>query len=218
MARDSAQDERRSAIDTLNRAWIACPYCDALWPRPHLEEGESARCGRCHSVILTNKRQSAERTIALMTASLILYAVAVSFPFMSMERSGLSNEISVVDAVGVLWSSDMQVLAVFCAAFILVFPLARIVLLLFVGISLFNNHKTGKPHAWSYRLAQTIEPWSMAEIFMIGVIVSLVKVGSLATIGLGPAFWALFGLIILLTMGASAVCRDTIWSDIRRTS
>jgi len=209
-------DERRRAVEALNRELIACPFCDALWSRPTLRQGERAQCGRCHSVILTNKRQSAERTIALMVASLILYVVAVSFPFMSMERSGLSNEISVIDAVGVLWGSDMFLLAGACAAFILVFPLLRILLLLFVGVSLHHAHRTGTPHALSYRLAQAIEPYSMAEIFMIGVIVSLVKVGSLASLWMGPAFWALTGLMVLMALGASAVCRDTIWQDIRR--
>ncbi|MEM6625192.1 MAG: paraquat-inducible protein A [Pseudomonadota bacterium] len=208
---------RQREVDALNRTWIACPYCDSLWRRPVLQEGQRVKCGRCHSVILTNKHRSAERTIALMIASLILYAVAISFPFMRMERSGLSNEISVIDSVMILWTNDMNSLAVICGAFILLFPLSRIILLLFVGMSLLGKVSTGRPHALSFRLAQYLEPWTMAEIFMIGVIVSLVKVGKLADISLGPAFWGMSGLIVLLTLGASAVCRDTIWQDIRRT-
>ena len=211
-------EDRQRMVDALNREWIACPYCDTLWHRPQLEEGERVKCGRCHSVILTNKHRSAERTMALMLASLILYTVAVSFPFMRMERSGLSNEISVIDSIRVLWDNGMPNLAVICAAFILLFPLSRIILLFFVGVSLHGKQETGRPHAWSFRFAQMLEPWTMAEIFMIGVIVSLVKVGKLADITLGPAFWAMSGLIVLLAMGASAVCRDTIWQDIRRTS
>ncbi|MEL6245020.1 MAG: paraquat-inducible protein A [Pseudomonadota bacterium] len=210
--------DRQQSVDALNREWLACPYCDTLWRRPQLDEGERVKCGRCHSVILTNKHRSAERTMALMIASLILYGVAVSFPFMRMERSGLSNEISVIDSVRVLWDNGMPNLAVICGAFILLFPLSRIVLLFFVGLSLHRKHDTGRPHAWSFRMAQLLEPWTMAEIFMIGVIVSLVKVGKLADITLGPAFWAMSGLIVLLALGASAVCRDTIWHDIRRMS
>ncbi len=212
------REDRQHAVDVLNRQWLACPYCDTLWRRPQLIEGERVKCGRCHSVILNNKRRSAERTMALMLASLILYAVAVSFPFMRMERSGLSNEISVIDSIRVLWDNGMPNLALICGAFILLFPLTRIVLLFFVGVSLHQKHDTGRPHAWSFRLAQMLEPWTMAEIFMIGVIVSLVKVGKLADITLGSAFWAMSGLIVLLAMGASAVCRDTIWHDIRRVS
>lgn len=176
------------------------------------------KCGRCHSVIMRNKKRSAERTIALMVACLILYAVAVSFPFMRMERAGLSNEISVIDAVRVLWENAMPGVALLCAAFIVVFPLARILLLLFVGLSLFHRAETGRPHAWSFKMAQMLEPWAMAEIFMVGVIVSLVKVGKLANISLGEAFWGMFALIVILGIGASAVCRDTVWQNIRRPS
>lgn len=209
---------RMREIDALNRRLIACPSCDALWERPTLQENERATCKRCHSTILTNKHRSAERTVAFMIASLFLYIVAISFPFMRMERSGLSNEISVIDAVAILASNSMTVLAVICAALILVFPLARIVLLLFVGLSLFRKQETARPHAFSFRLAQYLEPWTMAEIFMIGVIVSLVKVGKLADIYLGPAFWGMSALIVVMAFGASAVCRDTIWHDIRRVS
>ncbi|MEM6534046.1 MAG: paraquat-inducible protein A [Pseudomonadota bacterium] len=214
----AAKLERQAAIEALNLRYIACPSCDELWLRPQLGEGEHAKCGRCGTTILTNKRRSAERTIALMLASVILYVVAISFPFMKMERSGLSNEISVIDAVNILWVNDMPTLAAICACLILLFPLTRILLLLMLGMVVHGRGQTGPMHAFFFRTAQTLEPWTMAEIFMIGVIVSLVKVGKLATITVGPAFWAMSGLIILLAMGASAVCRDTIWQDIRGTA
>lgn len=209
---------RLREIDRLNQSLIACPSCDALWERPTLGPNEHAKCKRCHTTILTNKERSAERTVAFMVASLVLYAVSISFPFMRMERSGLSNEISVIDAVGILASNSMIILAMICAGLILLFPLLRIILLLFVGLSLFRKQSTARPHALSFRLAQMLEPWTMAEIFMIGVIVSLVKVGKLADIYLGPAFWGMAALIVIMAFGASAVCRDTIWHDIRRVS
>lgn len=218
MGKSTARLDREATVEALNHTYIACPYCDSLWLRPQLAPGEVAKCGRCHSVILTNKRRSAERTIALMLSSVILYAVAIFFPFMKMERSGLSNEISVIDAVNILWINEMQSLAVICACLILLFPLTRILLLLMVGMTMQGRGQTGPVHAFFFRTAQALEPWTMAEIFMIGVIVSLVKVGKLATITVGPAFWAMSGLIVLLAMGASAVCRDTIWQDIRGTS
>ena len=214
----SPSKARMREIDQLNRSLMACPACDALWERPTLAPKEQAKCKRCHTTILTNKQQSAERTVAFMIASLVLYAVAISFPFMRMERSGLSNEISVIDAVAILAKNSMVLLAFICAGLILLFPLLRILLLLFVGLSLFRKQSTARPHALSFRLAHMLEPWTMAEIFMIGVIVSLVKVGKLADIYLGPAFWGMAALIVIMAFGASAVCRDTIWHDIRRVS
>lgn len=213
-----ADQHRRAHIAALNAAYVACPSCDALWARPEVKAGERVKCGHCHTVIVTNKSRGAERTVALMLASLILYAVAVTFPFMRMERSGLSNQMSVLDSIGVLWVNQMEIIAVLSAFFILLFPLTRIMLLLYLAGAVRGRGRTGVQHALSFRIAQALEPWAMAEIFMIGVIVSLVKVGKLADITLGPAFWAMAALIVLLAMGTSAVCRDTIWRHIRSPS
>ncbi|MEM1262391.1 MAG: paraquat-inducible protein A [Pseudomonadota bacterium] len=207
---------RRATIQALNERYVACQSCDALWPRPQLEPGQRARCPRCHSVVLANKTRGVERTTALMLASLVVYIVAIAFPFMSMERAGLSNEISVIDAVTILWSNGMGVLAITTGLLILLFPLTRVVMILVLHAVV--HRRLGKPahHAFLLRIGQMIEPWAMADIFMIGVIVSLVKVGSLARIEVGPAFWAMSALIVFMAMGTSATCRDTVWDMLRQ--
>ena len=40
----------------------------------------------------------------------------------------------------------------------------------------------------------------MSEVFLIGVVVALVKVGGMASIDLGPAFWAMAGLVLLVVL------------------
>ncbi|MEM9122793.1 MAG: paraquat-inducible protein A [Pseudomonadota bacterium] len=212
------EEADRSRIEALNRRYLACPYCDMLFERPALSEGQRVKCVRCHEVILERKDRSLERTIALMSACLLLYCVAVSFPFLSMERSGLTNQMSVIDAVLVLWQNNMPIPALICGCFILLFPLIRIVLLLALGSLLHASDRTGSFHAPAFRAVHHLTPWTMSEIFMIGVIVSLVKVGKLADISIGPAFWAMAGLTVLFAMGTTSLCRDTVWSAIRRDS
>ncbi|MEM1440106.1 MAG: paraquat-inducible protein A [Pseudomonadota bacterium] len=207
--------ERSRQVAALNARYLACPSCDALFERPTLEPGQRARCPRCHEVIATNKHRGAERTTALMMASMIVYLVAVMFPFMSMERSGLSNRISVIDAVSVLWSNGMTVLAVVAGLLILVIPATRISLILVLNASLSRRELARSNQAFLLRMAQHLEPWAMADIFMIGVIVSLVKIGSLARIEVGPAFWAMSSLIVFMAMATSAACKDSAWQRIR---
>ena len=209
-------DARREQLLRLNTTLVACPTCDALLERPQLEPGQRARCPRCHDVIAANKVRGVERTTALMIASLLVYIVAIGFPFMRMERSGLSNEISVLDAVLVLWNNGMSVLAIITAFLILLFPVTRVVLILVMHAVLHRDGQIRRPYAWLLRTGQQIEPWAMADIFMIGVIVSLVKIGSLARIEVGPAFWAMSALIVFMAMGTSAACRDTVWEALRR--
>ncbi len=55
------------------------------------------------------------------------------------------------------------------------------------------------------------DPWNMIEVFLIGVLVSLMKLGSIATVTLGVAFWAFAGLIVCLTAALSAIDRRDLW-------
>ncbi len=206
---------RVQAVRELNRHLVACPHCDTLYQRPVLGDNQRLRCTRCNSVVLTRKAAGAERLLAYMLASLILYVVAVSFPFLSMSKAGLSNQISVLSAVGILVQSDMLGLAALVGLFILVIPMVRIVLLMLAALVAHAKWRTGTAHALIIRIAQTVTPWSMAEIFMVGTTVSLVKVGKLATISTGPAFWALASLMIALALGTASMCRSTLWQYVR---
>lgn len=215
------QSERSSTSPSLQRAielnerWIACNTCDEILERPKLKPGEVVRCTNCHSIIVTRKPRQAERTLALMIASLVVYVVAVIYPFMRMERSGISNQISVVDSVGILWQSDMQLLALFSGALILLFPVLRVALLCGLAFAMFYARPAGQNFARVARLAQALEPWSMADIFMLGVIVSLVKIGAMVDVELGAAFWGMTSLVIFLTLGTVAACRDSTWQYLR---
>ena len=54
----------------------------------------------------------------------------------------------------------------------------------------------------------------MAEISVIGTSVSLVKVAGMATVRLGPAFWAFCGLIVVGAASNVFTCSATIWDTL----
>ena len=60
-------------------------------------------------------------------------------------------------------------------------------------------------------MVQAAGPWSMTEVFMLGVLVSLVKLAHMATIVPGFAMWAFFALIFLLPAAASVLDVHTLW-------
>ena len=53
------------------------------------------------------------------------------------------------------------------------------------------------------RVLQSVRPWSMTQVFMLGVLVSLVKLAHLAHVVPGVALWSFGGLILLLTASVS---------------
>ena len=51
----------------------------------------------------------------------------------------------------------------------------------------------------------------MAEIFIIGVAVALIKVASLAQVEFGPSFWAFTALVLMMAGQDAMICERSIW-------
>lgn len=196
---------------------LACPGCDLLHHRRTLAVGEYARCKRCGDVMQTSKPNTVDRSLAAVLASIVLLVVSLCLPFLSLSRAGISSNISVLDAVSALWFSQMRWLALLTLAFIVLLPLARLLLLGWVLWRIRFHRKIRRGMRTAFRWSIRIEPWAMAEIFMVGVVVSLVKISTLANLHMGLAFWSLLLLIAISCYINVALCKDTIWSILTRT-
>ncbi len=61
-----------------------------------------------------------------------------------------------------------------------------------------------------------LNSWNMVEVFLIGTLVSLVKISSMATIQLGFAFWAFVGFTLCTVASVAMLDRVQLWQAIRR--
>lgn len=192
---------------------IACPGCDLLVDVSGLEPGQSASCPRCDN-FLTRKRQNAyERVLAFGSAGLMFLVLANSYPFLSFSSSGLESVMTLQQTPGALWANGMPEVGVLVAAFIIFIPAA--VLLMMVAISIPLSRQRSRP--WVAPMAKAIflaENWSMVEVFIIGVIVSLVKIAAMATVVVGLAFWAYVAFTVCFTMAIANLDRYQCWEDI----
>ena len=193
---------------------IACPRCDALHVERELEPGETARCVRCGGVLASPRAGAFTRIIALSFASLVLMVGAVFFPFLEISRMGFGNETSLFGVAMAFSSGALMPLTVALLATIVGLPVLRALLLVYTLMPLSRGRP---PHAHAvpaFRLSERLRPWSMAEIFVIGTAIALVKVGGLATISFGPAFWAFCGLILVNAASNAFTSATTIWDAI----
>jgi len=199
--------DRHLPLDDL----VACPSCDLLHRRRALDIGERARCSRCSSVMMTRKPRTVERTLAAAIAALVLLGLSLTLPFLALSRAGIESRISVLDAVRSLWAGDLRWLGVLTLALIVLLPLARLGLLSWVLLRLRLECPVVPAMRTAFRWAVRLEPWAMADVFMVGVAISLVKLGSIARLEIGLAFWALCGLVVLTVVISVVLCRDTVW-------
>ena len=59
--------------------------------------------------------------------------------------------------------------------------------------------------------------WNMVEVYLLGVLVSLLKLGKLATLTLGTSFWAYVGLIVSLTAAVNSIDFRELWARLETT-
>jgi paraquat-inducible protein A len=202
--------EARAAAAT-DATLVACPYCDALNRAADPPPGGRIRCGRCGEVLMTNRPGALDRTLATAFASVILMTAAVLFPFLELHTFGLRRDASVLDAALAFSSGLMAPLAIAVGMLIIVIPTIRAVALAYVILPLRLGRRPAPGAADALRLAGVLKPWAMAEIFIIGVVVALVKVAGMASVTLGPAFWAMAAIVVLVVIEGASLCEWSLW-------
>ena len=65
-----------------------------------------------------------------------------------------------------------------------------------------------------FRFAGGLQPWSMMEVFLIGIIVALVKLLGMAQIVPGVALWSFALLIVTLAAAAANMDSRVVWDRV----
>ncbi|MBE3639213.1 paraquat-inducible protein A [Mangrovicoccus algicola] len=194
---------------------VACPTCDTLFHADLLTAGRTATCSCCGTVIFAPRNGAIRTVLALAVAALVLMAVALGFPFLTMTASGLTTQASVIDAVASFAVDDMAPLSLAIGLLIVLLPSLRLCLLIYVTLPLALGRRPWPRAREAFRMNVELRPWSMAEIFMVGVAVAMVKVADMATISFGPAFWAMAAVATLLAAKDAVTCERTLWHMLR---
>lgn len=208
-------DDREQAYDlSTGHGLIACPRCDALHVEEEMDPGETARCIRCGSVLAKPREGAFAQLIALSFTSMVLLVGAVFFPFLEVSTMGFGNASSLFDVALAFAEGVLLPLVLAVLAMIIGLPIARAFLLVYTLAPLAQGRPPYRHAARAFRWSEVMRPWSMAEIFVIGTAVALVKVAGLATVHLGPAFWAFCALIFVNLASRAFMCQTSIWDAI----
>jgi paraquat-inducible protein A len=193
-----------------------CPECDALHLEREIPADSTGACARCGTILAAPQRGAMTRITMLAIAALVLMVAAVFFPFLDLRTHGLEHRASVIDAILAFSQGPMIVLTVAVAALIVALPVLRLTALIYVFAPMAFGWRPARHAAAAFRFAEQIKPWSMAEIFVIGVAVALVKVAGLAHVAVGPAFWAFSALVLITVLKDTFMCRFTVWKTLSR--
>jgi len=179
---------------------FVCHACGLLSRPAHSHE---ACCPRCGAHLHLRKPDSTSRTWALLITAMILYIPANVLPMMHTSSLFGSQSDTIMSGVVYFWTSGSWYLALIIFFASIMVPMLKMIaiVLLLISVQLRSRWQLDQ-RARLYRLVEFVGRWSMLDIYVVAVIVSLVQLEGLATIQPGPGAIA-FGAVVVLTMFAA---------------
>ena len=172
-------------------------------------------CPCCKSIIHSRHHNSLNNTWALLIAAIILYIPANFLPIMTISYFGDGHPDTIFSGVILLLDSGMWPLALLIFVASIVIPVLKLIILILLLISI--NIKAQwhpKDRTKLYRFTEFVGRWSMVDVFVIAILVSLVQFGNTASVA--PGLGALsFAAVVILTMFAAHVFDPRlIWDNL----
>ncbi len=189
---------------------LACPECDLLQSDSAFPRPRKALCARCGAIVYQRHDNGLDRTAALTAAAAVLFVVANSFPIVTLELQGDRTTATLFGAVGVLWSQNQQLVAALVAFTALAMPFLEIAALAWLLFPLRHGWKA--PYFGDvYAALQFAQRWGMVEVFVLGTIVSYVKLDHLADVEAGVAMWSFAALMLVMASIESNFDPRDLW-------
>ncbi len=200
----------RAELDRL----VACEYCDAVYRRMVLGPGERAQCLRCGGELYHESRRAYRRLLPLVLTALILFVVSNAYPIVEMDLQGVRTQTTLWGAVQALHADNMTLVALLVFATTIVFPLTEMLMMAYLLVPLMRGTVPPGFERIMRGIRQT-RPWGMLEVFMMGVLVTLVKLSTMAQVLPGVALWSFGALVIVLATMLTYDPRD-LWRHAER--
>jgi paraquat-inducible protein A len=193
---------------------IICHDCGLLLTAPSLPDGGVAACPRCGATLYRHRRDSIERALGLVVAALILFVVTHGSPFLTFRMEGLEQPSRLATGAVELYEQGLWPLAGLVFLVAILVPLIK---LLSLAAVLTPLHRGRRPRwlAPLFRFCETLHPWAMMEVYLLGVFVAYVKLIDLATIDVGVGLFAFAALILVMVAIDSVLEPRDVWEEIR---
>lgn len=199
-------------ITSVNPSHLqACRECDLLMPKILPGAGQKSICPRCGCVQSKHKKNSVTRSLSLGISGLILYLPAIFLPLMTFNKLGISDTGNVFDTIIDFFANDYFLVALMVLFSAVIFPLVKLSLLVIVSFSI-TMKKFPKILPKLFRVYNHLEDWAMAEVYLLGIMITIIKMHHSTNIDFNIGFFCFMGLVILTMASSVTVNKDRFWA------
>lgn len=187
----------------LSRGLIACTSCRLVSKRPSAGSETQWACPRCRATLHSRIPGSLSRTWALIIAAAIFYIPANLLIITKSVKLGKVQSDTIMSGVIYFFKTGSWHIALIIFVASIIVPLVKLVVLSYLMISI-KRRSSWRPGKRTrvFRILKFIGRWSMVDIFVVTIAVSLVRLGFLASIQAGPGA-VFFGAVVVLTILAA---------------
>ncbi|WP_159739154.1 paraquat-inducible protein A [Vibrio atypicus] len=192
---------------TLEKKTLHCHSC-------HLSQPEGTHCLRCKSPIHHRKPNSIQKTWAYLIAATIAIFPANLIPISILITNGQRLEDTIFSGVANLVKTGMTGIAVIIFVASIVVPVAKILGLSYILLAIkFKRSIFHRQRMAIYFIVKWIGRWSMMDLFVISIMMTLVDRGQI--LDFTPGYGAVaFGMVVVFTMlAAESIDPRLIWDN-----
>lgn len=188
---------------------IICEHCDSVYQKVTLAKHQKTLCTRCGGVLQRYNGLTVEQRLALTFTALMLWIFANFYPVMSINLKGVKNSATLWDSVLALSLGPITFIAMVAAIAMIIAPIVQLLLLIWVlGFALGGRRSPG--FKFCMRWLETLRPWSMLEVCLLGAMVAVIKLAGLLDVLPGIGLFALAALSLMMIRIAGRDIRE-LW-------
>jgi paraquat-inducible protein A len=197
-----------------NNDLTACPECDLLQREPALPAGGLAECARCGARLFRERPSSLDHTLAYAVAAAVLFVLANTLPFMGLDARGIRTSAYLYETGWALHEHGMSSVAILVLMTVILVPAMQLAAMLYMLVSL-KLGQAPRHLAAAFRIVHHAQPWGMVEVFILGSLVSLVKITQVADVEAYGGIYCLGGYVLALAAALGAFEPHEVWERAR---
>jgi len=193
-------------VKAADRGLAGCQTCGKVSPV------DLAHCPRCGVKLHLRKPASIQSTVSLMLAAGALYIPSHILPVLITEELGVVTHNTIIAGMISFWRSGAYPIALVIFAASILIPILKIAALTWLCLA-----ATGRVHPSPERLVRVywvtelLGRWSMIDIFVVGILVSMLQLGNYMSVLPGPGALAFAGVVVLTMLAAMRFEPRLLW-------
>ena len=193
----------------------ACEGCDLLLPATEPRPGHSTVCPRCDTTISRRSTHSIAKTLALSITGLLLYLPALTLPLMTFETFGFSDSANIIDSILIFFHNRYYFVSFMVLISALIFPLVLLSLIFILSLQL-RLKRYPPVLARIFRTYLKLEEWAMVEVYLLGIMITIIKMSDAANIHYHAGIFCFSALVLISIAITTVIDKDFFWKKIEK--